>query len=191
MQPYLYLVPQKASKMTTQNSKLTPQKSKPQTKGNRSLYLGGVIVLLIAITPFIFYAYESFPNDTKVWETSYFTFETAYFSINSYVWFLVSKIVPLYLLLLWFFTCKHWWHWIILVPIAMYSFQLWAVINQNTSPDEIELIYILPLMMIIVPLVYLIRAKLFSKIRGNDLAQFEEELGRKQTIWEQITDLFR
>ncbi len=73
----------------------------------------------------------------------------------------------------------------------MYSFQLWAVINQNTSPDEIELIYILPLMMIIVPLVYLIRAKLFSKIRGNDLAQFEEELGRKQTIWEQITDLFR
>ena len=73
----------------------------------------------------------------------------------------------------------------------MYSFQLWSVINQNTTPDEIELFYILPLMMVIVPLVYLIRAKLFSKIRGDDLVQFEEELSRKRTVWQQITDLFR
>lgn len=175
----------------TQNNKSTPQKSKRQIKGNNPLFVGGIIVFLIAIVPFLFYSYKSFPNDTQVWETSYFTFTTAYFSINSYAWFLVSKIVPLYLLLLWFFTCKHWWHWIILVPIAMYSFQLWAVINQNTTPDEIELIYILPLMMVVVPIVYLIRAKLFSKVRGNDLEQFEAELGQKRTFWQQLADLFR
>jgi hypothetical protein len=177
--------------MTKQNNKSTLQKFNHQDKGSKNLAIGGIIVFLIAITPFIFYSYESFPTDTQVWETSFFTVTTSYFSINSYFWFLVSKIVPLYLLLLWFFTCKHWWHWIILVPIAMYSFQLWAVINQNTSPDEIELYYIIPLMMVLVPFVYLIRAKLFAKVREDDLKSFEEELMTKRTFWQQVKDLFR
>ncbi|MAN59471.1 MAG: hypothetical protein CMC08_06515 [Flavobacteriaceae bacterium] len=177
--------------MTKQNNKLTLQKYNRQGKGSTNLAIGGIIVFLIAITPFIFYSYESFPSDTQVWETSLFTITTSYFSINSYFWFLISKIVPLYLLLLWFFTCKHWWHWIILVPIAMYSFQLWAVINQNTSPDEIELYYVIPLMMVLVPFVYLIRAKLFAKVREDDLKSFEEELMTEKTLWQQVKDLFR
>ncbi len=109
----------------------------------------------------------------------------------SYAWYLAGKIIPFYLLLLWFFTCKHWWHWIILVPIAMYAFQIWGLVNENGGYDELELIYIFPLMMVLVPFVYLIRAKLFSKIRGNDLEAFEEELLRKRTIWQQLKDLFR
>ena len=177
--------------MHKQINKLTPKKSNPQTTDRKNLFIGGIIVLIVAITPFIFYSYKSFPNDTKVWETSYFLFETSYFSINAYIWFLVSKIVPLYLLLLWFFTCKHWWHWIILVPIAMYAFQLWGIVNQNSHPDELELYYILPLMMFLVPAVYLVRAKLFAKVRGNDLETFEEELGAKTSIWKQLKDLFR
>jgi hypothetical protein len=177
--------------MHKQINKLTQQKSKRQITDRKNLYIGGIIVLIVAITPFIFYSYKSFPNDTQVWETSYFIFETSYFSINAYVWFLVSKIVPLYLLLLWFFTCRHWWHWIILVPIAMYAFQLWGIVNQNNNPDELELYYILPLMMFLVPAVYLVRAKLFAKVRGNDLETFEEELGTKTSIWKQLKDLFR
>ncbi len=177
--------------MHKQINKLTQKKSNPQTTDRKNLFIGGIIVLVVAITPFIFYSYKSFPNDTQVWETSYFLFETSYFSINAYIWFLVSKIVPLYLLLLWFFTCKHWWHWIILVPIAMYTFQLWGIVNQNSHPDELELYYILPLMMFLVPAVYLVRAKLFAKVRGNDLETFEEELGAKTSIWKQLKDLFR
>lgn len=177
--------------MHKQINKLTQKKSNPQITDRKNLFIGGIIVLIVAITPFIFYSYKSFPNDTKVWETSYFLFETSYFSINAYIWFLVSKIVPLYLLLLWFFTCKHWWHWIILVPIAMYAFQLWGIVNQNSHPDELELYYILPLMMFLVPAVYLVRAKLFAKVRGNDLETFEEELGARTSVWKQLKDLFR
>ena len=73
----------------------------------------------------------------------------------------------------------------------MYAFQLWGVINESNNLDEIEIFYILPLMMFLVPAVYLIRAKLFSAIRDVDLKSFEEELGRKRTIWEQIKDLFQ
>ena len=74
----------------------------------------------------------------------------------------------------------------------MYSFQLWGILRQSSgNVDELELAYIIPLMAVIVPAVYLVRAKLFNSIRGNDLKSFEEELAQEKTIWGQIKDLFR
>ena len=73
----------------------------------------------------------------------------------------------------------------------MYSFQLWGIINESNNLDELELYYIIPLMMILVPAVYLIRAKLFNKLREDDLQEFEEDLMTKKTLWQQIKDLFR
>lgn len=45
--------------------------------------------------------------------------------------------------------------------------------------------------MILVPFVYLIRAKLFAQMRKDDLKAFEEELLQKRSLWQQIKDLFR
>jgi hypothetical protein len=154
------------------------------------LFIGGLLVIFIAATPILFYSYKSFP-DTQVWKTFLFSLNTGFPDWYSYAWYLSGKVIPLYLLFLWFFTCKHWWHWILLVPIAMYSFQLWGLINESGGYDEIEIIYLFPLMAVLVPFVYLIRAKLFNKIRGNDLKAFEEDLGTQKTIWRQVTDLFR
>ena len=176
--------------MDKQNNKSIIPETDHQTTGKKSLFFGGAIVILIAITPFLFYLYKSFP-DVKIWETSYFSIETNFYSWFDYAWYLTGKIIPLYLLLIWFFTCKHWWHWIILVPIAMYAFQLWGLINQNRMLDELEMYYVLPLMMILIPSVYVIRAKLFDKVRGDDLKSFEDELSQKRSTWQQIKDLFR
>lgn len=175
--------------MKLQNNKSTKHSNHYKT-GSKSLFVGGVIVLLIALTPILFYLYESFP-ETQIWETSWFTMETSFPDWYSFAWYFTGKAIPLLLLLIWFFTCKHWWHWIILVPIAMYSFQLWGVLNESNNLDSLEIYYVLPLMIVLVPSVYLIRAKLFAQIRGTDLKSFEEELGAKQTFWQQIKDLFR
>ena len=103
---------------------------------SKSLAFGGIIVLLIAVSPFLFYSYKSFP-ESQVWETSLFTLNTSFPDWYSFAWYFTGKAIPLYLLLLWFFTCRDWWHWIILVPIAMYSFQLWGVINESNNLDEL------------------------------------------------------
>ena len=74
----------------------------------------------------------------------------------------------------------------------MFAFQLFNVINDDASfVDEVEIWWLLPIMLVVIPLVYLIRAKLFAKVRGNDLDSFERELGAKRTVWQQIKDLFR
>ncbi len=175
--------------MDKQNNKSTKILSHYKTD-KKALVIGTIVVFLIAITPFLFYLYESFP-DTPIWETSFFTINTSFPNWYAFAWYFTGKAIPLYLLLLWFFTCRHWWHWIILVPISMYTFQLWGVINESNSLDELELYYVLPLMMVLIPFVYVIRAKLFAKIHDDDLKSFEEELGQNRTTWQQVRDLFR
>lgn len=173
------------------NNKSTHQQFKSQDKDKKRYTIGGgIVVLLIAISPYLFYLYESFPT-TQSWETFIFNINTNYPSIQHFAWFLTGKVIPLYLLLIWFFTCKHWWHWIILVPIFMFTFQTWGIVNQSLALDEVELIYMIPVMLIIIPAVYLIRAKVFNRVRGDDMKAFEEELKTKRTLWDELKDLFR
>ena len=176
--------------MIKQNNKLNTKITDQQQTDSKSIFVGGIVTFFIGISPFLFYSYKSFPENT-IWETSFFSLETVFFSWFDYAWYLANKIIPLYLLLIWFFTCKHWWHWILLVPIGMYSFQLWGIINENRGLDELELYLLFPLMMVIVPLIYLIRAKLFNEITENDLTAFEEELGTNKSLMQQLKDLFR
>jgi len=44
--------------------------------------------------------------------------------------------------------------------------------------------------LVLVPSVYLIRAKIFNKMRNDDLSSFEEELSQEKNTWQQIKDLF-
>ena len=175
--------------MIKQNNKLNTKTTDQQQTDSKSIFVGGIVTFLIGISPFLFYSYKSFPENT-LWETSFFSLETAFFSWFDYAWYIANKVIPLYLLLIWFFTCKHWWHWILLVPIGMYSFQTWGLIQEYDGVDELELYYVFPIMMIIIPSVYLIRAKLFNSVRGTDLEAFEEELGAKKTLLQQLKDLF-
>ncbi|WP_461534051.1 hypothetical protein [Sinomicrobium sp.] len=144
----------------------------------RSLLFGSFIAFLIAISPYLFYLYENFP-ESKSWESALFTLEvTNYPDVYTAAWYFVSKFIPLYLLLFWFFTCKHWWYHIILIPICMYAFQLFHVINDDVEYiDETEIYYLIPIMFIIIPIVYFIRIKLFDKlVNGIDMKKLDREL---------------
>ncbi|TRZ45221.1 hypothetical protein [Robertkochia solimangrovi] len=147
-------------------------------QGSKSLWLGSLVAFVIAISPYIFYLYEGIP-DVKVWETPFFTFESNYNeSVQVFAWVFLNKFVPLYLAIIWFLTCKHWWYHVILIPISMFIFQTITVVNIDIKyVDEMEFYYIIPVMMIVIPVVYLIRLKLFDKVvHGIDLKEIDLEL---------------
>ena len=105
------------------------------------LLLGSLIALCIAFSPYIFYLYEIFPSG-PVWETSFFTYESKYYEdVLTAAWTYLGKITPLFLLLIWFFTCKHWWYHVILIPIAMYAYQLVVVVYDDVylSTDYMDI----------------------------------------------------
>jgi len=91
---------------------------------------------------------------------------------------LFGKIVPLLLLIIWFITSKQWWSHVILIPIAMYSFQLYNVLTYKSNIiDESEILYIVAISIVVIPIVYFIRIKLVDKyVHGIDLEAMDTEL---------------
>lgn len=157
-------------------------KNKLSTKdSSKYLLLGSSIAVFIAFSPYLFYLYEIFPNG-PIWENSFFRYESKYYEdVLTAAWTYLGKITPLFLLLIWFFTCKHWWYHVILVPIIMYAYQLVVVFYQDVYlesaffMDTDGLIYLAPFFILILSIVYLVRVKIFDRIYGIDLSEIEQE----------------
>jgi len=144
----------------------------------KNLIIGSIIGTYIAITPFLFYLYEHVPQ-TQVWESWLFTYDSkSWGDANLSMWILTSKAIPLALLLIWFFTNRHWWFHAIIVPIIMYVYQIINLLYSDLGPlDELEWIFMVPIMALIIPSIYLLRAKMFNRINDADksMKELEEE----------------
>lgn len=145
----------------------------------RRLIIGGVIAFLLAITPFLFYLYKYAPDNSKIWETTFFTIESKSFSnAQNFIHALFTKITLVIITSLWFITAKHWWKWAILIPLTMFLFQLLGVIDYHEDYfDNFDFWY--SLIIIIPVIVFLIWiSNELNKIIGDlDLKdEIEEEL---------------
>lgn len=157
-----------------QNKQSTNVSLKYQATDKRKiLSIGTLIALCIVLSPILSYIYQGFPN-VKTWESFLFgTIHSNYYeSIQILVWVVFSKVLPFILLLIWFFTCKHWWYHSILVPIAMYVFQIYSTINDDLLfADSDEFYIIIPLIAIVAAITYTIRTKIFDRLYGVNLDQ--------------------
>lgn len=146
----------------------------------KKLIIEGLLALFIAISPYLFYSYKYIPFKAENnWEILGITFtNNGYEDLRVAFYFYLSKFVPLSLLIIWFLTSKQWWYHAILIPLAMYAFQLFSVLNEDTKKiDENEIWYLLAVCMVVIPIVYFIRVKLFDKhVHGIDLEAMDAEL---------------
>ncbi len=153
---------------------------KNKTRIRKKFIIEGLISLLIAISPLMFYCYKYLPVGSTTWTFLWIDFtDNAFDDISLAFYYYFSKIVPLLLLVIWFVTSKNWWYHVILIPIAMYSFQLYYVLMYADSEriDENEILYVIAVTMVVVPVVYFIRLKLVDKhVHGIDLDAMDTEL---------------
>jgi len=147
-----------------------------QVKSNLSkrkvLLYGSLLAVLILITPYLFTLYQGFPRQ-KTLETFLGLYISGYYE-NVYVaaWTLWGKLIPLYLLIIWFFTCRHWWYHVILVPIVMYLKQIIDVLNDDLVFADRSDIYVLaPVVFIMAIFLYTIRTRVFDKLHGIDYTE--------------------
>ena len=150
------------------------------SKARKKIFMDSIGVLLILLSPFIFKLHQYLPSDPNA-TISFLGIEIdnhGFVDINTFAWFLLSKIVPFYLFILWFLTCKHWWYHIILIPATMYAFQIYEVLfSEDNIVDSKNILWLLPVCMVVIPLVYFIRLKLYDKyVHGIDLEAMEAEL---------------
>lgn len=142
-----------------------------------SLFTGSIIVLIILASPYLLYFHNSIPEDAENWETIFGTLKGGYYdTAQVFVYFILSKIVPLLLLVIWFLTNKHWWVHALIIPISVYLFQLIGVINDSAEPiDKIEFIYTIPIAVIVLVILYFIRSKMALYIQAVDLKKEMDE----------------
>lgn len=182
--------------MDNKQLKSTRKKSKFLDKeiSKKELIVGTIIATFIAITPYIFTLWEGVP-DGKTWDTFFGTYTSNYYgSFQILVWTLLGKIIPLLLLFIWMFTCRHWWYHALLVPIAMYIYQIMEVLNDEIEfAETTQILYLLPVMAVVIPSIYLIRAQMFNKLNDADktLEELEEEFKIKpKSIFKKVGDYF-
>ena len=139
-----------------------------------------MIAIIIAVTPLLFYFYKYIPASADTsWQFLGLEFtNNGYKNVSTAFYFYVGKLIPLLLLIVWFTTCKRWWYHAILIPIAMYTFQLYSVFSEDVKKiDENEILYLLAVCMVIIPIVYFIRIKLVDRyVHGIDIEAMEAEL---------------
>ena len=155
-----------------------PDKSK---KAKKRLFIESIAIFFIIVAPFIFKLHDYLPRDPEATINILgITIDRNGFEdLYTYGWFLLGKIVPFYLLLIWFFTNKHWWYHILLIPICMYAFQIFEVYFywDEVYVDKENIFWILPVCMVVIPFVYFIRVKLYDKyVHGIDLDAMDAEL---------------
>lgn len=180
--------------MIKQQQKLKGRISKFQETDKRSFILGSVIATIIATSPYLFYLFESVPSE-PIWDTFLFTYESGYYeNAQIAMWTLTGKAIPLYFLVIWFLTCRHWWYHVLLIPITMYLFQIVDIFNADlTYVDEFQFKYLIFVMAIVIPSIYLIRARIFNRINTVDKStqELEDELRVKpKGLWAVIRQYF-
>ena len=180
--------------MTKLKTELTKASLKFQHTDKKRLIKGTVIALFIAFVPLMFQIYKSVPK-VKVWNTFLFTYNSAHYTdANIAAWLLTGKIVPILLLLTWFFTCRHWWYHSIIIPIAMYIYQTMGILNDDHKYfEELNIVYLLPVMILVIPSIYLVRARIFNKLNtvSKSIQELEDELAfRPKTLWGKIKQFF-
>lgn len=149
-------------------------------KAKKKIFLESLLVFFISISPFLYKVYEYLPynanGDVAVFGMT--IGDNGFPDTQTYLWFLTSKIVPLYLLIFWFLTSRDWWYHIIIIPIAMFAFQLFEVVYDSDSyVDTDNIWWLIPICMITIPFVYFIRIKLYDKhVHGIDLEAIDAEL---------------
>jgi hypothetical protein len=159
-----------------------------------TIIIGTLIALFLSTSPYLFYLYEYAPKQES-WATTFFTYHSFGFrDVYTALWLITGKALPLIFLIVWFFTCRQWWYHALLVPITMYIYQLVGIlIEDGQFIDQFQLIYLVPIMAVIIPSIYLIRAKMFNKLNDADksLEELEEEFMIKPTTyWGKLKQYF-
>lgn len=163
-------------------------------KIKKQVLLGSILATLIAGSPFLFYLYDYVP-ETADWDMFFFTYHSGFYeNARTAMWMLTGKLMSLFFLTIWFFTCRHWWYHALIVPLVMFIYQIIDAILQDTIPlDKFNIAYMLPVMALVVPSIYLIRAKIFNKINDADktMQELEDEFKIKPTgFWDKVKEYF-
>jgi len=136
-----------------------------------------IIMMVIIITPFLFFTYKFFPKSENYIFLNYTIYSGYYETIDVMVWSMFNCLLVIILFSLWFLTCRYWWRYLILGIILVEAIKFFQVIK-----DVYKISYFYSLL-IIVPLLTIL---LILSIKVN---YYSHNKSTNQLLDEEISSL--
>lgn len=78
---------------------------------------------------------------------------------------LIGRITPILYLSLWLISCRYWWHHALVIPVSVYIVQVYTALQVNVNDlDKGEYLYITPILLMVIGVLYFIRQNILQKI---------------------------
>jgi hypothetical protein len=105
------------------------------------------VIILATVVIIGFRIVHNIPREIEVLDLYFFQIDDFGFAdVSTFIWFLSFKVILIFILLFWFFSCAYWWRLVLIVPLAIELFKLYEMLDVNTLiMDETNHIYSLPL----------------------------------------------
>ncbi len=137
----------------------------------------GIVVGYFIINQYLYYLKSNPDFDNSA--IGFYQTKTTLFFV------LTGRITPILYLSLWLISCRYWWYHALVVPISVYIVQLYTALQINSNHiDKGEYLYIIPILVMVIGVLYFIRQNTLQKIeRLSILEEVElriEELKKKK-----------
>lgn len=144
-----------------------------QTAKKPRFIIGVIIGIFLSVTPLFFYIYRLIPETTEQITVLGVTIKAgAYGNINYYAYYFFTKLVFFTSFAIWFVTCRHWWRFSLLVPLAMLIFQILGIVNTSIEYiDEFDFWYSLPVVVPVLTLLIFVSRKMKFYVKSLDLLE--------------------
>jgi hypothetical protein len=125
-----------------------------------------IIIIIICLNTSLWFTNKLVPIGTERIDLGWFHIDSnGFLDVNIYIWYLSNKFIMITPLLLWFFTCKHWWRYAILCPLTLYAFQFWEAYQNVNDLDSVGNSKVFPIILIMLFILYAISRLLKYVIR--------------------------
>ncbi len=128
------------------------------------------VLLLVLVTPFLFFFYDITPSDVKIWKTRWFIIDALDFEkVDKLFWHYSVKLLTIFIVSIWLVTCKHRWRYAILIPILVEGYKFGGLVNQTFSLfEDYNFLHSLPFSLSYILVLFFISKKLgyYSKTKS-------------------------
>ncbi len=157
-----------------------------QTARSFKFITGLALASFIVASPYLFYLYRIPQEGAQEWYVLGVKIKASgFYDVSSYLHAVFTKLALVFLTSISFLKIQSWWKWTLLIPLIMFLFQLFSVLNKNWKVfDEYSFYYsLIPTLPIVGVLIYS-TLKINDKINHLDLLdQIDAEIEKvKSTV---------
>ncbi|MEJ1221991.1 hypothetical protein [Sediminicola sp. 1XM1-17] len=129
--------------------------------------------LILVSIPVLYILSRFIPIGVKSYSFGWFSIHDHGFAdINYFIIYIRTKIFALLPLMIWFISSRTWWRHAILIPIILFTYQIWEILNLTSNQvDQYELLKAAPAILFIVALVLYISNRIKYQYKMIDIYQ--------------------